>query len=120
MATIDKLAGKVGAAMKRAGMTKPATLIVVTAGARTPGAVSAGTNPTEQSFGARGLVVRWTRTRLNQTDVQVGDRVVKLFASLIVGGQVPKIGDKITIEGVTGRIIDIARNAASYDCLTRK
>lgn len=120
MATIDKLADKVGGAMKRAGMTKPATLIVVTAGARTADSGSGGTNPTETSYAARGLVVRWTRKRLNATDVQVGDRVVKLFAALIVGGQVPKVGDKITIEGVTGRIVDIARNAASYDCLTRK
>lgn len=121
MATIDKIAKQVGAAMKRAGMTKPATLIVLTAGTRLPDAASGGTNPTTTTFNARGLVVVWKKSRLNQTDVVAGDRVVMLFGSLIEGGQVPKVGNKITIEGVTSRIVDIDRDAAgaTYNCLTR-
>lgn len=122
MATIDKIAKQVGGAMKRAGMTKPARLIVYTAGTRLPDAVSGGTNPTSVSYKARGLVVKWERSRLNETDVQVGDRVVMLFGALIQGGQVPKVGNKITIESVTSRIIDIERDtaAATYACLTRE
>lgn len=121
MATIDKIAKQVGGAMKKAGMTKAATLIVVTAGTRTPGAVSAGTNPTTTNVKARGLVVQWKRKLLGETVVQKTDRVVMLFGSLIAGGAVPKVSDRITIEGSTGTIVDIERDAASatYQCLTR-
>ncbi len=122
MATIDKIAKQVGGAMKAAGMTKPATLTVVTPSVRTPGVVSGGTNATETSVAARGLVTSWRRQRLGGTDVAVGDRVVLLFGSLIAGGVAPKVGDKITIEGTVSRIIDIERDSASatYSCLTRQ
>lgn len=122
MATIDKIAKQVAGAMKRAGMTKPAVLLVETPGVRTPGAVTGGTNPTTTSHKARGLVVAWKRSRLGQTEVQVGDRVVMLFGPLIADGMVPKVNDRITIENVTSRIIDIERDAAAatYTCLTRK
>lgn len=121
MATIDKIAKQVGMGLKRAGMTKPATLGVVTQGTRTPGAVSAGTNPTTTNVSARGLVIRWKRERLNQTDVLSTDRVVMLLGALIAGGKVPEVGNLITIEGKTGRIVDIERDpaAATYNCLTR-
>lgn len=121
MATIDKIARQVGTALKRAGMTKVATLIVVSAGTRTPGAVSGGTHPTTTNVGARGLVRNWTRKYLNGTEVQATDRVIMLFAALIAGGVVPKVGDRITIEGATTTILDIDRDPASavYNCLTR-
>ena len=121
MATIDKIAKQVGKALKSAGMAKAATLIVVTKGTRTPGDLAAGTNPTEASVDARGLVITWKRALLGATAVQVSDRVVMLLGAMIAGGAVPKVGDKITIEGVTGRILDVERDAASatYSCLTR-
>lgn len=119
MATIDRISKQVGSAMKRAGMTKPATLIVVTAGTRTY--ASGGTSPTTADVKARGLVVQWKRKLLNTTLIQSTDRVVALFGALIAGGAVPKINDKVTIEGETGTIVDIERDAASacYNCLTR-
>ena len=121
MATIDKIAKQVGSAMKRAGLTKPATLLVVSAGTRTVGAASAGLQPTVTSVKARGLVVQWKRSRLNATIIQNSDRVVMLFGSLIAGGVVPKISDSILIEGETGIIVDIERDAAAatYNCLCR-
>lgn len=121
MATIDKIGRQVGQAMKRAGMTKPATLIVVTAGTRTAGNVTAGTNPTEANVKARGLVRNWSKKQLNTTVVESTDRVVMLFGALIAGGIVPKTNDKLTIEGETGRIVDIERDPASavYNCLVR-
>jgi hypothetical protein len=122
MATIDKIAKQVASALKGAGMTNPATLIVVTPGTRAPDAASGGTNPTTENVKARGLVIAWKRQRINATDIQVGDRVVMLLGATIAGGAIPKVGDKITIEGVTSRIIDIERDAAgaTYSCLTRK
>lgn len=122
MAILDDMAKLIGNGMKAAGMTRAATLTVITPGTRTPGALSAGTNPTEADAAARGIVVRWRRLMLNATTVQATDRVVLLFGSTIAGGATPKVGDKITIEGVTSRIVDIERDpaAATYTCLTRR
>ena len=120
MSNLSKIAKLVGKGLKKAGMTLPATLVVVTPGTRTPGSLTAGTNPTETSVPCRGLVITWKRALLNATTVQVGDRVVMLFGSTL-GSSVPKVGDRITIESVTGRVIDIERDPASavYACLTR-
>lgn len=119
---LAKLPKLVARGLKRAGMTKTATLIVEAAGVRAPGAVSGGMNPTSTSHAARGLVIAWKRERLGATEVQVGDRVVLLLGALIAGGAVPKVNDRITIESVTSRIIDVERDAAAatYVCLTRK
>lgn len=108
-------------ALKRAGMTKPATLTKVTQGTRTPGAVSAGANPTTTTHTAHGFVEDWRALYLGATTVQVGDRVVLLLAATIAGGVEPRPGDRVTIEGVTSRVIDVARDpaTATYALLTR-
>lgn len=115
-----KLAELVAKGLKGAKLDKAATLIVVTSGTRMPGAIASGTNPTTSSVTCRGLVVQWKRALLNATTVQVGDRVVMLLGATL-SGSVPKVGDKITIEGSTTRVIDIERDPASatYSCLTR-
>ena len=61
------------------------------------------------------------RELLGASTVQVGDRVVLLLGGSL-GSSVPKVGDQITIEGVTSRVIDVERDpaAATYACLTRK
>lgn len=116
-----KIAKLVDKGLKAAKMTKAATLIVVTNGARTPGAIAGGRNVTETSVGCRGIVITWKRQLLGASTVQVGDRVVMLLGASL-GAAVPKVGDKVAIEGVTSRIIDIERDAAgaTYSCLARK
>jgi hypothetical protein len=113
---------RIAAAVAGAGLDAPATLTKFTAGTRTPGALSAGTNPTSTDYAARGRVVSWRRDRLGGTLVEVNDRVVRLFAATIAGGVAPSIGDTITIESVTARIVGIERGgaSASYTCLVRK
>lgn len=121
MSNLSKITRLVGSQLKKAGMTIPATLVVVTPGTRTAAQLTAGTNPTETSVTCRALVITWKRQLLGATLVQQGDRVVMLFGAFL-GTAVPKTGDKITCEGVTSRIIDIDRDPASatYSCLTRK
>lgn len=111
---------EVGKGPVNAGLTRAATLVVITTGSRDPLNLSAGKTLTEENVGCRGLVIRWNKKRLNATDVVAGDRVVMLIGKSL-RAVVPKIGDKITIESVTSRIIDIERDAASatYSCLTR-
>ena len=115
---IAKLVAK---GLKQAKMTVAATLIKVTAGTRTGGAVSGGTHPTESSYSARGFVDSTKRDQINGTLVETNDRVVYLVAQSIASGQVPTTKDKITIEGATVRIVAVDRDpaAAGYACLTR-
>ncbi len=108
------------AAMRAAGATRPASLIVVTAGAVSPTNVTAGPAITETTVRCRGLVVSWTRSKFQGTEVVAGDRVVHLIATTLKG-HTPKVNDKVTIEGVTGRILNLDRDgaAAVWICLTR-
>lgn len=121
MAQIDRIAKQVASGLKSAGMTRKATLVVVTPGTRTTSAVSAGTNPTTTNVACRGLVVKWTRRTLGQTNVTPADRIVMLLGATIAAGVVPKVDDRITIEGSTTTIVSIERDAAAaaYNCLTR-
>lgn len=86
---------------------KPATLIKVTNGQRIPGQVSSGTNPVETSYAARGFVEAFTIRLFDGTLVQTDDKKISLLGGTIAGGQVPIVGDKVTIEGGTYRITGI-------------
>lgn len=107
-------------AMRAAKATKPATLTVVTSGARNTSDITSGRALTEGAVRCRGLVVSWTGSRFLGTEVQAGDRVIHLIATTL-RGTTPKIGDKVTIESVTSRIINLDRDgaAAVWICLTR-
>ncbi|HSN29508.1 MAG TPA: hypothetical protein VLT45_24640 [Kofleriaceae bacterium] len=107
--------------LEASGAVKPATLVRLTPGTRTPGALSAGTNPTSTSYPCRGFATRTTRTTINGTLVEASDRVIALLAASLQG-QVPRDGDQVTIESVTTRIVAVERDpfAAVYTCLTRK
>lgn len=98
---------------------KDATLIKVTPGTRTVDAMSAGTNPTTVSHACKGLVATFATQRIDGTIIRAEDRTVSLYAVSLPGGVVPKLGDKITIEGATFRIVgDVSRNPAGgvYKC----
>ena len=116
---IAKLALK---GMKSAKMLLPATLTKVTPGTRTPGTYSAGTNPTTATYSALGLLVDYQASEIKDTLIQQGDRKVLLMGASIQGGQVPGPDDRITIDGLTFRIIDVDRDPASatYICQSRK
>lgn len=117
------IAKTIGKAMVKAGLTIPLTLIKVTPGTRTPGAVSAGTNPTEVSFKARGIEAEYSAYAIANSLVEVGDRKIRIFSSTIAGGQIPTQNDKVIARGFTYRIVgpvtsDAAR--ASYVCQCRR
>jgi len=114
-----KIAKQVLKGLKKAKMTKPAVLTVMTPGTREAGREAGGMRPVGTDYPCLGLVRKWNRTMLNQTIVQNTDRVVMLLgASLKVA---PAIRNTITIEGMTTRIVDIERDpaGAAYNCLTR-
>jgi len=102
---------------------KAATLIKVANTARTSGQASAGLNPTETSYAARGWVEGYDEKFVDNTTVKMGDRKVSLLGSTIAGGQVPAQGDKVTIEGTTYRVIAVPGrdpDAAVYELQVRR
>lgn len=119
-ANLTRIRSMLGAGLINGGMTKPATLTVYIAGTRTAGALAGGTNPTSTTVACRGAVRDWRRKMLGATVVQATDRVVSLVGASL-GSTAPKVGDQITIEGRTGRIVDVTRGAAAalYLCLVR-
>lgn len=93
-------------------------------GTRHPAAVSAGTNGTEQTFTASGLIVEYKAYQIDGTLIKAGDRKVMLFGASISGGAVPEPGDRITIDGETLTIVKDGVNRdpakATYQCQVRK
>jgi hypothetical protein len=108
-------------ARKLRAVSKPATLVKVTSGARTPGALSGGTNPTSASYGCRAFASTTKREKINGTLVEEGDRIVAVLAATIASGQVPTTKDKLTFGGTTRPIVSVENDPfeAIYLCLTR-
>jgi hypothetical protein len=100
------------------------TLTKSTPGARTPGAITSGTNPTVQTFAATGLVTDYSAYELAISLVKAGDRKVLLFGGSIAGGAKPEPGDSIDIGGETLTIVPDGVHAdpaqAAFICQTRK
>lgn len=113
-----------------------ATLTKYTTGTRTPGAQSAGTNPTSTNYACKGLVRSFESTQIDGTLVKTEDRDIALLGGTIESDAVPEPNDKIAIEDppdsgviVTFRIVGggkdglgVRRDAvgAVYKCHARK
>lgn len=82
-----------------------ATLVKVAGGTRTAGNQSGGTNPTETSHAAKGWVKGYEARQIDGTLVRSDDRMIALLGGTIDGDAVPEVGDKVTIEGDTYRIV---------------
>ncbi len=80
----------------------PATLTKVTAGTRTPGAASGGTNPTTADYACRGLVSDYDAAKIDGTLIERGDREVTLLGATIASAQVPTTQDRVTIADTPG------------------
>lgn len=104
-------------AVASAGNIKEATLIKIIPGARTPGQLTGGTNPTTTTHAARGYFDSLSSLR-PETVVKDASGVVGLLGASIAGGQVPESGDQVTIESLTFRILQVDRDPASalYVC----
>lgn len=120
MALLDEIAGLVAGPLVDAGMTRSAVLIKVTTGTRLPGAVTSGTNSTEQRFAAQGSVRNRLAMQSAGTLIQGVDRVVSLLGATIEGGARPEPGDRIEIDGESSVIVaggvSSSGARASYVC----
>lgn len=98
----------------------PLTVTVYTPGTRTPGSLTAGTQPTSSTATGRGIIDDYDTRLIDGTRVQAGDRKVLILGDSIAP-VVPKPDDQVTIEGATYRIVRVARDpaAATYTCQVR-
>ena len=106
----------------------PATLTHITPGTR--GADStAGTQPTETTHAARGIVDEYSRgeiastsDRTDGTMIVFGDKKILLIGDSISPTAEPESGDRIEIEGSTYSIIHVGRDPAkaTYVCQSRR
>ena len=108
--------------LKTAGMTQPATLIVITAGTRTPGSVSAGTNPTSIEYGCHVAPGTSDEDHIGGTLIEKNDRIYIVPAKLISGGVTPSPIDRLRVDADTLRIVGVGNvgAGAAFICLTRK
>lgn len=115
------IAGIVNDAIASTGGFPQVTLIKTTPGQRVDGALTAGTNPTSNSFPARGFVDVYRDSAIDGTLVKKSDRKVVILGASIAGGQVPTQGDKVVAENLTYEVIDVARDpaGATYECQCR-
>lgn len=107
----------------------PLTLVKREPGSRTPGSLSAGTNPTTTSHTGRGFISDYSEVQIGQqagggegrTLVQRGDRRVIILGNTLSPAAVPEPGDRVTIEGDEYSIVNVMRDpaAATYTCQVR-
>lgn len=98
-----------------------ATLTKVARGTRTAGQLTGGTKPVETSFACRAFVDPIDRNRVEGTLVRDGDVNVVIIGDSVASGQVPQVGDKVTILSKTYEIvrIEIDPALATYTCQGR-
>lgn len=102
----------------------PAVLRNYSPGTRTPGGLTAGTNPTltGTASSARGFIDDYSdRDYGGDSIVQVGDRKVTLLGGTL-DGLVPATGSQIDIEGVTLVVVGPVKRdpaGATYECQCR-
>lgn len=112
---------KAGKQLIAKGLTRPVVLTRVTTGARDPANLTAGRTQTTTTIACRGFETSWSKQFISGTEVVAGDRFVVLLG-VSLGSVVPKIGDSITIGGVTAPIVAMpARDdaQAAYVCMVR-
>lgn len=88
-----------------------ATLTKVSAGTRTPGNLTGGTNPTSTAYPCKGFIDTKRRDRIGGTMVEDGDVVIVLIGNTISSGTVvPEVNDQVALEGTTYRIRALDRD----------
>lgn len=120
------IAGEINSALGGNNVLLDATLTKVTSGTRTPGSVTAGTNPTEVEYPCKGFIDMQRRQFATGALVRADNLIALLIGDTINGGNTaPEPGDHITIEGTEYIIpedgeVNRDPDAATYECEVRK
>ncbi len=100
------IAGIVNDAMVEAGGLRPGTLTRITAGTRTPGSLTAGTNPTPTTHSFEGFVERREVRRGGQVGASA-EPVVTLLGASVSPTAVPQVNDRVTVDGQTFTLVEL-------------
>lgn len=101
------------------------TFTSVVPGTRTPGSLTAGTQPVETDYEGRGMVGTYSDHHVANTSVKASDRkILLIWGTFLSSAPDPKPGDKILAEGITYVIVKdgVSRDPASatFTCQCRK
>lgn len=108
---------KAFAAAGNANPSEEATLIRTTLGDRSPGSLLDGRTQTDTSYPCKGFVSSEKHATIGETTVEQTDRVVCLLGGTLATR--PKSGDRITIDSLTQRVVDLEGSDALWTCLCR-
>lgn len=112
------IAGLINDSITAAGGVLDATLTKSTAGTRTPGSLTAGTNPTDAVTSGKGFMDSLGRLEPGEVVQDATNLVTLIGKSFSNGAAVPEEGDLVAIEGGTYTILRVKRDpaAAVYEC----
>lgn len=105
---------------------RTAMLHKITPGTRTPGAESAGTNPTTTTHACKAYVDETEQATVTaegtSTSVKKTTATVGIFGASIAGGVVPAVNDKVTVGSTTYRLTKVTGDGvgAVYECEVTK
>ncbi len=102
------IAALVNDGLQEAGGVLDATLIKVSPGTRTPGDLTGGTNPTTTTHACKGFLESKGERRINGTLVSDGAVLASILGASLPVGVVPTVNDRLTIEGTTYDVKEIA------------
>ena len=102
------------------GEVRTGTLHKKTAGTRTPGTLTGGTNPTEVAHNFDGFLEYKEVRREGEVSGSIRNVVTIIAGSLNSGATAPEAGDAITIESLRFVITDLVERdpaEAVYECV---
>jgi hypothetical protein len=97
----------VNTSISEAGGVLTCTLTKTTPGTRTPGSLSAGTNPTTTAYTVKGFLEQGEKRLSGQLQTVTGTFVSILGWSVSSGTVVPEVNDTITIEGTVYELVEL-------------
>ena len=90
------------------GQMLTGTLKKKTSGTRTPGSLTAGTNPTSADHTFEGFIEDKDEVRIGGTLVSKAGKFVAMFGASIDPVTVPEQGDEVVIESTTYKVVELA------------
>ena len=108
------IAKLVNSEIKKAGGVRPLTLTKTTPGARTPGDLSAGNNPTTTTHTGAGFVELASARRTGQVGAAVSGETISILGASVLPAAEPTVNDTVTLDGSTYLLIKlVSRDPAS-------
>lgn len=95
------------------------TLVSITRGTRTPGSISAGTNPTSTSVPCRGFAEKQKSIYDSAANSYRKVNVVAVLGASLPTGTIPKVGDRLIVDGASKGISEVIdeSSGALYECV---